>query len=123
VVYSQVGKTFERVEPNEAVPFGRALWVLSDAPRVVAVSGLYPGSIDEGALQPSGSGLHAWPRLEPFDPAAHASVASGIVALDPARRTWLAGGAVAPAPIADLPPRLGAASVLFSRDPLTLDPS
>src|SRR5690606_12606867 len=90
--------------------------------RVVAVSGPYPDSIDEGALQPPGSGLHAWPRLEPFDPATHATVASSLVAFDPARRTWLAGGAVAPAPIADLPSRLGAASVVFSLDPLTIDP-
>ena len=81
------GRTFTPVAPSAPVPVGKALLVLVDSPRVVAVRGAYSPPAGVFTFS-SGEGYAAWPLLEPLLPGTHLLGSVRLHLFDPPAGSW-----------------------------------
>ena len=122
MVFEQDGLAFGTLPATATVPFGTPLWVLASEARVAVLRGHYPASVDRVLSTPAG-GLVGWPRLEPLVPEVHIGGGARLFVYDSTRGHWLRRDSSLPAFLSDVPRTLGAASVLFAGEALTLDAS
>ncbi len=118
-IYEAKGTSYAPVDGAAAVPFGKALWVHVPAARLAVLRGSYPAALDGSSPGP----LHAWPRLEPFRPAAHVEGSVPLMIHDAKSRRWLRRDPALPSFLSDAPADLGAARAFWSPGEVTLRPS
>ena len=116
------GREAVQLASTDTVPFAKALWIHSPSARIAAFVGKYPETLPDTT---TGGGVHAWPRLEPFDPRKHLAAPGKVHVYDAVRSRWLLRDPSLPIPIADLAAGESApgATTFSASGPRTVRPS
>lgn len=116
-VYDLRGSSHSVVDTTAPIPAGRPLWVHVAASRVAYLRGrlvaVAPGEISPGPF-------HAWPRLDPFQPARMLAGSAPVLVYDAAKESWLRNEPLLPAFLSEAREELDPAQAFWSPQPLLI---